>query len=499
MDQFLASQRTDGHLDSLGSFTLSPKEAREKMKVSGLSDPSYFALKIVQAAVAAQCDRLDVVVDRYRLRFQFAASEKFNLPLENIASALLAVASLPQGWLRHLAVGMNAAAASGIAELVWRTPQGSVTMTESELKVEKGRGPYELSLRKEKGLWQSLFGTQFAGEYATLSRRCRFAPLDLVIDGRPIDRPFPSRYSEGSGGSILPKADCYMWEAVRPGAGLRLAMPPSARYEKESPERWLPRVDGRREDGTFPLVVTGLQGDGPTTSASAVAVVLPIQEKQEDFILVKDGVTLEPFRRSSDRSLSVAVLADASDLSVDLTEFQVVEDSRYDDKLNELREWMGEVIQGIEPDCVDMGLIRLGGVSPQLGYDIRFMIASLGEGDIDESGYPLPASLGLLGITPFQGEQILLSLPAVNRFSWTAHLNCRAIATDQRLVFWDSDDSEYSWTLSWDQVRHRELKTVYEHDIHFSASGSATLEMALSSQEAFEQMKAVIKGRVERV
>ena len=492
MDQFLAQQTKDGTLDSLGTFTLSPEEARQKMQASGLSDPSHYVLKIVQAAVAAGCSKLEVMVDRYRLRFLFAESDQLQVALEGIASALLSVATLPPGWLRHLAIGINAAAATGIAEVVWRTPAGSVALTDSELKIEKGHGPYELTLLRESGLWQSLFGTGFAGEYAVLHQRCQFVPLDLNIDGRQVERPFCDRYPSDASSDRTRS----MWEEVRPGSGLWIARPPSDLYEPRG-DLLIPRTDAKNDGGGFPLVFRGPTACGKVLPGGAFVAIFPFPEKRGRAILVKDGVTLDPVSLGMD-SPAVDVVAEASELAVDMTEFKVVEDNDFHTKLRELRGWIRQVLTGLDLDAMNLGLTRLHKIDPQTGYDVRFTVEWLRDGDLSGSRYPMAATLGLLGIPPLDGEQILLSFPAVKRFGLSAHLNCRAVATDQRLVFWNSDKKEHSWELSWNQVARRRIEDYYESDLYLSQDGLPTLEMGLKSVEDREKMRSIIEQQTSK-
>jgi hypothetical protein len=498
VDQFLISQTSEGALDSSGTFTLSPKEARQKMKMAGLPDPAHYALKFVQAAVAAGCDWLDVVVERTTLRFRFAPCSALDLTLEHIACALMSVATLPQGWLRHLAVGVNAATESFITEVLWQTPKGSVILGQEELRVDEGRGSFELVLRKSIG-WKSLLGTQFAGEYAVLTRRCRFAPLNLTIDGRPVERPFPNRYGLDSGGTPLPAVDGFMAESVRPGKGLFLAQPSTGQYEEWAPGTRFLMADGGKDAGCSPLVLLGLHGVESTVAADAVVAVLPLREERGDVTLVKDGVTLEPFRVNLDRFPRVGLVADASELSVDLTEFQVVEDRAFGDKMGELQRWTQGVLQALKLSVIDHALARLEKVNPQVGYDIVSTLSWIQGGDISEPRYPLEASWGLLGRTPLAGEMVLLSIPAVKRFALSFHRNCRAIATNRRLIFWDADDQGYSWTLTWDKAVYYELVKKYSSDLYLRRAGEPYLEMAMHSPEDLIQMRALIEEQLPEI
>ena len=461
------------------------------MKAAGLAEPTHYVLKIVQAAVAAGCPTLDVRVERDTLLFRFGPADCLFLSGDHYAGSLLTLASLPHGWLRHLAVGINAAAGSDVAEISWRTPGGSVVLTGQELRVEEPGEGFELRFRKPRHLWRSLFGTQFAAEYVTLQTRCLYAPIDLTIDSRPIERPFSGRYTKTLAAEVVPYLMC---ESVLPGSGLRLRMPPQNSYEELREGVQVPSMSS--SDAPNPLVLFGPRCSEPMMSAAGVVGIFPITRAQGSVVFVKDGVALQPWSGSLGSGNVVAIL-DGADVAVDLTEFKAVEDSTFLDRLESLRGLVAAQVERLEIADLNRGFPRVSPIDPRGGYELLTNWLWLRNAESPKELFPLEASQVLLGVEPYPKEKILLSLSAVKRFQVHAHLNCRAIATNQRLVFWDADSPQYSWFLHWNEVERCEMKESYYTDLHFVRKRESTLEMALASEEDVSAMKAVIEEQLQ--
>ena len=461
------------------------------MKAAGLAEPTHYVLKIVQAGVAAGCPALDVGVERDTLLFRFGPADCLFLSGDHYAASLLTLASLPQGWLRHLAVGINAAAGAEMAEISWRTPGGSIVLTGQELRVEEPFEGFELRFRKQRRLWRSLFGTQFAAEYVTLQTRCLFAPLDLTIDSRPIERPFAGRYTKTVAAQVVPYLMC---ESVLAGSGLRLGCPPPNSYHELREGIHVPSMTFK--DAPSPLVLFGSPGSDTLMSVAGVVGILPITKSQGTVVFVKDGVALHPWSGSLGNGNVIAIV-DGADLSVDLTEFKAVEDPTFLSKVEELREFVAAEIERLEIADLNRGFPLVSPIDPRGGYELLTNWLWLRKSESPKELFPVEASEVLLGVEPYPSEKILLSLSAVKRFPVHAHLNCRAIATNRRLIFWDADSAKHSWFLLWSEVERFEVKENYHTDLHFVRRGEPTLEMALASEEDVSAMKAAIEEQLE--
>lgn len=73
IEQFLQTVSEVGTFESEGSFTLSLERAFNKLAVFGQSNPTYFALRIVQAAVAAGADDVRFQHSRHGISVDFVA------------------------------------------------------------------------------------------------------------------------------------------------------------------------------------------------------------------------------------------------------------------------------------------------------------------------------------------------------------------------------------------------------------------------------------------
>ena len=460
------------------------------MKAAGLAEPTHYVLKIVQAAVAAGSPSLSVRMERDTLLFVFGPAECLFLSGDDYARSLLTLASLPQGWLRHLAVGINAAAGAGIAEISWKTPGGSIVLTGEELRVEEPGDGFELRFRKPRHLWRSLFGTQFAGEYVLMQTRCAFAPLDLTIDRRPVERPFPPRYRALVAAQTV---DYLMFESVLSGAGLWLRAPRRGSYQKVSEGVYIPREPHRSGS---PLVLFGETSKTPLVPKSGCLAVLPVTSSLGTVVFVKDGVALEPWSGSLGKANAIAVV-EGSDLSVDLTEFKVVEDELLQSRIHGLQEVVLKDIERLELADLNKAFPRLRPVDPRGGYELLTNWLWLRNSESPGDLFPVEASEVLMGVEPYPQERIHLSLPAVKRFPVHAHLNCRAVATNRRLVFWDADSPSHSWFLLWREVAQCEVQEHYYTDIRLIQKGKSSLEMALSSEEGLKAMMAAIEEHLQ--
>jgi hypothetical protein len=251
------------------------------------------------------------------------------------------------------------------------------------------------------------------------------------------------------------------------------------------------------KDAPRPLVLFGFLGSETLFQAAGVVGILPITKARGTVVFVKDGVALQPWSGSLGNANVIAIV-DGADISVDLTEFKAVEDSTFLARVEELRQFVSVEIGRLEISDLKRGFPRVAPIDPQGGYELLANWNWLRNSESPGELFPVEASKVLLGIEPYPGEKILLSVPAVKRFPIHAHLNCRAIATDRRLIFWDADATVHSWFLLWSEVGRSAMKTSYRTDLHLVREGKSTLEIALVSEQDLDAIRGVIEEQVER-
>lgn len=494
MDQFLQQQSEFGAEDSSGVFTLNPEQARSKMQAAQFAEPGWYILKLVQAAVSAGANRLMVTISSDSLTVNFVMANPRVLEAKTVVPAILALPGLPESPLRHLAVGLNGACQEGFREVRWQTAGGSVVITEDSLAFDEENGS-ELpcfTVTKKRSLLRSFFGTQFTEEYAALSSRCLFAPLDIFVDTRPIMRPTRDRFQSCSGTSFGLPHPYYLLESTLPGKGLRLLRPEFEYYER-LPEgaRWI----WRGADSGLPLLLD-YSVKSEVFHVNAVMGVVPATEGTGHVTFVKDGVTL--LRWYGDLGHPrVALVADGSHLSVDLSEYQAVENQAFLSSLEELKGWVQDRTESLQPSELRSAL-QAGGVSEvELDQEVDEIHHWLRFHKRFDAPTTYRATSANIGSEPLPGEQVILSLPSVKRFTLWVHFDCWAVATNERLIFWNEKHPKHSWAMTWEQVAQREMAPLYNSDLQFKLDGEPTLELAHNSAEEKEQMITVIMANTQ--
>lgn len=336
MDQFFEQQRAEGATDSSGAFTVSPEQARKKLKLFQLAEPDSCLLKVVQAAVAAGAEEIELLAGRRELQLTFHCSDETLLEPVRLASALLEVHSLPDGPLRHLTVALNAASACSLKEVRWETPRGQLRLTKDLLKCEpeKRYERHRLTLVKKRRLLDWFRGSLFTSEVRHLTKRCPYARAAITIDGRPIDRPDIDRLGQHLEDDLGLEKPFYLLERQVPGDKLWIALPKGDDYTEVEGYLLFTGSSWRRTPA--PLLI---HGSGPGDSPRAVEMLVGIQPSwngEGTVIFVKDGVSLPPVTADLGHPRA-AVVCDAAGLTLDLSEFSVVEDEALKRKLTEIR------------------------------------------------------------------------------------------------------------------------------------------------------------------
>lgn len=111
LDKYLDSHGSEGRVDSMGTFTVDFRAAREKMAHFALADPSMLLLKFVQAAVLAESTAVRIQSRREKSTITLVGPRPELLDLDRLVSdlclALQAPADSAQGCI---VAGLNAAA-----------------------------------------------------------------------------------------------------------------------------------------------------------------------------------------------------------------------------------------------------------------------------------------------------------------------------------------------------------------------------------------------------
>lgn len=196
IDGFLASQRESGQIDSEGVFTIALEKARQKLGQFQLEDPSFYLLKVVQAAVGAGTSRIEVHRSKEKLELLFDAPSPLGTP-EVMLRALGSPVEVSDGPLRWLAIGFNSAlfASPLRTSLTWWSPDasGMLTATGDEVTIAQPPSPpahlsenpflYRFSVAKAR---KGFFESTTAAEVEALTKGCGYCPIEIRVDGLPL-------------------------------------------------------------------------------------------------------------------------------------------------------------------------------------------------------------------------------------------------------------------------------------------------------------------------
>ncbi|MGE0494589.1 MAG: hypothetical protein AB7S38_35595 [Vulcanimicrobiota bacterium] len=324
LDDFLDHQRQLGSQDSSGVFTLNLARAQATLRRFALADPNFYLLKLVQAGVALEADRVELAIGQRSTRLGFLSSRAATP--EALLKALENPQQVADPAVRHLAVGLNTAPL-GRFEWTHSTRQSSLQLAVEGDQAELVAGPPRPEVPEHRHLYQLLLtrprldqARAVRAELDAVTSATAFSPVPVVVNGRPtwssLTRPeaLLCRYQAGSGLS-LPNPSLAAYQEVEPGLfawqGGRVGSSPT----------WLVAFEAPAEGERMPC-----------------QMVMRFARKwigSTRLTIVVDGVTLPPKRVDIGLSGMEAFLS-GHGLQLDLSEFQVVEDQAYADLLDRL-------------------------------------------------------------------------------------------------------------------------------------------------------------------
>lgn len=484
MDRFLAEHQTDGSTDSSGTFTLNRELARSKLQVNQLANPARFLLKLVQAAILARAPELFLTFKREVLSLKFSAPEECGLGAEPVHRGLDSLTLLPPSALRHLAVGLNTALGTECHHLSWGSPEGTLHYDGGSMELDRSRctPEYAFEMVRKRPFWN--FHMAFADEYHTLTTRCQFSPIKIIVDGSELQCTLRTEQVFAPAKPVSLSKNDYLYSAIKPGHGLRLAGLDGA-YRQFDSDPQLHVWSGK--PGTKHAL---LHRQNPDSLTGEAYLALYSQGLPGNLIIpVINGVTLDPIDDLLEYDGAVLVV-DATGLKTDLSEFALSEGDLFEQRLEEWNDWVRSTLLSI-PEAALTRAFKQNGVAPTVApyraAEVRRWLSGHPEDSV-EKAWPA-ACIDTLGVSPLEGEEILFSLPALRRFTLSVHFDCRAILTTHRVIFWNPFDEKYSWQLTWDEVARSEIKDVYDSDLYFSRKGERPLEMALADGESRRKMR----------
>lgn len=354
IEHFLGVEKAAGKVDSEGVFTIDLAKARRKLGKFQFNDPSFYLLKIVQAAVSGGATKVDLRTTRSSLTLCFDSPSPIG-ELQTMLSAFANPLEAPQGPLRYLAMGFNASLVSDPKEVQlawWTEGEGSaLTAIGEELTVTNapprpnnapvGGHLTLFTVLKEKTAWLTAGAT--AAEVTTVRKFCGYAPVEVRIDGRRLE-------------DCLPKAESAPWlatfsepfhlvERAQADAtgGISVARP-SLKKRQLGESGWIRKT---RKAETF-CVQPVADNSSPVRCRSAYS--LPLALRGRDRIkLICDGIQVASVSVCENGAGASAVMT-ADHLSFDVSGFGLIRDEKFDELVKEAQAAWKAMAQSVRPD-----------------------------------------------------------------------------------------------------------------------------------------------------
>lgn len=355
-----------GQVVSSGTFTLDLRKAREKLSKYQLAEPCFYLMKVLQAAVAAGAERIDIALGRRSVNFYACLPP--DGPLANaqpLIDGLQDPQGLPVGALRHLAIGLNSAWSVDPAFISlshWTEDGGwKLVIGQDEIQLhpcsERPAKPAadlyptmaRLEFTLERAATVSSYVRSVASEHMGILHRCAFCPVPLFLDSRRVIGQFapaetPPMLNQENGAPYI-LAERFKLD---PHGGFQICAPPWGKL-KAHKNSLINKTEIVVSDGTPVRAPTfsfqGLSATGGDTLRANLALALPaFTSGTSRIVLVKDGVTLEPVAPHRMTHIGLQAIVAAPDIKVDLSEFTALQDATLDDCLADVMWELGLLI-----------------------------------------------------------------------------------------------------------------------------------------------------------
>ena len=356
LEKFLSSQRSEGQVESEGEFTIALEKARQKLQQYQLADSSFYLLKVFQAAVHAGAETIYIRLTRKDVYLWFEVPER-PYPLDQTMASLGNVLGMKPSGLRHLALGLNASLVMSPEQVWWCEwhPEGKGALKIVAGVMEpaeppkppkwgfpsEGHSGYLLTVNKKA---PSLLGPSAnATEHTAVSQRCGFAPAAVILDNVRLEMRWKTKQTPYAGGSV--SQPFYVGErfVLDPAGGIGGQQVSVSGYKKED-DVWLRRG---RQPKSFCLQFVDPNGREAAPQKSSGlrcsgAYALPLAlSGSNTATFIKDGVLMESVVIEPEpgglTQVGAVALLDAHELQVDISEFKMIRDERFEQLLAETR------------------------------------------------------------------------------------------------------------------------------------------------------------------
>ena len=356
IEEYLSAQRESGRVDSEGIFTVALEKARQKLGQFQLEDPSFYLLKVVQAAVQAGTSRIDLRQTRGKLALWFDSFSSLG-GLGALLAALHNPLEAEPGPGRSLAIAFNSAVFSSPLQvsLAWWGPDESGALLAVGEEVSSTSAPsrpsgfsdrpylHVFSVSKAKPGW---FQSATGPEHDALVEACSYCSVPIGIDGRRLPaRRLPSPLLSPWPVLTEPFNLVERLEPISDGP-LRFEVP-GAYMRRRGRNGWL-----RISRSTAPFSVQPLEPLSAVGAAMSCAngYALPVGLSGADRIhLVRHGVKVDTILVNPDGAGACAVMS-ADHLEYDLSGFGAIRNAEYDELVAKANAVWRDMARSMPPD-----------------------------------------------------------------------------------------------------------------------------------------------------
>ena len=360
MDQFVQELRNVGQTESVGEFTVNPQKAREKLREYQLLRPGSYVLKVVQAAVSAGALDIGVRATRDELTLSFGTLDSV-LPsagdlLKNLTEGLEQPSK--RSSLHHLTAAVNGAYAQDVREIRWETPDGALQVTGSDFIELKGASKtFSFVVRKRRTLGQWFRGTVYVDEIRQLESRGFYGPQTITIDNRQLGRPKWDRYLEPYRDDLGLDREAYLLECWAPDGSQAYLRPPDYNcYSGAGSQGGITTINPAfKPESRVPLLYQGPIGTDVEGVDLAVAI-RPSFHQPSALLVVCDGVLLDKVEKADLGHPGALVLTGMEGLNTDLSEFGVVRDQSFEDRLQRIQTFVQSCTESVTKEQLEQVL-----------------------------------------------------------------------------------------------------------------------------------------------
>ncbi|MFN8608233.1 MAG: hypothetical protein U0931_11925 [Vulcanimicrobiota bacterium] len=357
LEELLRAEIGEGVRDSSGTFTISREKALEKLAAFRLPRESAWVLKIVQAAVASSCTQLDIRQTSSATEFHFGGEVGWTL--EQVEEEFYRVEDLSEPSLECLKQGLWSVSLNGMRPFCLLLPnradslfwtgdqmlrrssrsQSSTILTVSHRSMVEGRS-FSLLPNYEGASRNAEIARELAEHAFTCSKPLR-------LDKRRLDA-LQNSPRHGLSASTYPieigflKADVPVFplppgtlKGFIPQDNVDASMKKILRSQVSLPSRL----------GVAALVTAHLRKTQQNKN-----VIWQTFTDQSIVYWVRDGVVVDRSPVKSTNCCSLALFASAEGLSADATGFELIKDSAFRSRLNEVCQCGANFLREVELD-----------------------------------------------------------------------------------------------------------------------------------------------------